>query len=436
MKTLLILLLSVIPLLSAPMYVGNHVGQGSGLSNVVAATIDVADTNTLHRGTTNQWSRYISGHIPRYYGPTISNAGVPLLYNNGYGSIDLQSEFSQNTATFVASNSCGGVNCSILGGEGNGIWQTQAGFDAHGFNTVNSTISAGYYNYIINGSECFIGGGAANYIGPSNPSSPENIDDCYIGYGIGCAIVDAIDACIGYGMVSTNASGGGSGVITGNGSIVNGFGNAMNSGWAIISGYQNKIWQGGSFHVSGAWNYITNSPESFTLSPGYSYIKDAYYSGAIGWNLTNNGTHGKLMIGYGTNSLNIYSNGAVEINRGLTIQGGTSTNKSQMTIEASNPFPLFMTPYTNRNQQATLTLSLTSGGVIGFGDIAVAYLLVDQNHDGTYEETLNRVGTRDSTSAVYLQLIRNLQPNARFMISNHVEELGELTLNNSIIDYR
>lgn len=121
----------------------------------------------------------------------------------------------------------------------------------------------------------------------------------------------------------------------------------------------------------------------------------------------------------------------------LIINNGTQTNRSRVTISAASPFPDLDTPYTNRNQQAFVQFNVSCTTVLGSGDIAYAYLLVDQNSDGTYEENDNYVGVSDLTASTSTyQISRHLQPGARFMLAQTNASFGIVAIVSSRIDYR
>jgi len=121
----------------------------------------------------------------------------------------------------------------------------------------------------------------------------------------------------------------------------------------------------------------------------------------------------------------------------LTVVNGIQTNSSRFTTEEyGGAVYVLNTLYTNRNQVATVDFTVDAIGVLGADDIAFAYLLVDQDHSGTFEETRNRVGMRDIVGTASFQIFRELQPNARFMLSNHIDGLGEITVQGSHISYK
>lgn len=255
-------------------------------------------TNALTRNITNQWSRG-SG---RYYGPVITD-GPALPQNNGWGSIDLQSP--QKSPVGVPSlgsntNSAGGWNCFIGGGEGNVIYQNQEGYDFQGWKTIGSSIGGGNNNTMINADTCGIGMGDSNYLGPSSGSPQNYVDDSFIPFGISCAVFDTIDA-MAMGWACTNTAGGGS--------MVMGWHSSLESGGTMAYGEEVHI-RGQTHAIGGIGKSIllTNALNSFAI--GLNHRITATNAGAIGIGLTNT-TNGDWLFGVGSKALTVKSNGNV-----------------------------------------------------------------------------------------------------------------------------
>lgn len=377
-------------------------------------------TNVLTRSITNQWSRGTG----RYYGAVITDGGLPVPSNNGWGSVDLQpSLFPQDGFALDSSantNSAGGRTGFIGGGQKNLIRQTQEGYDANGWQASSSVIGGGYGNLIIDASEATIGGGYENYIGPQTiGESGAAGDDCVISGGAGNRVY-GIDSGIGSGISNTNNSS--------NAFIGGGSGNYLESGSFIGAGNNNRVISSG-FVVAGEGNIATNSPRGGILGHTENVVRNAADAFVLGNYLTNT-TAGSIMIGLGTNYVSISTNAGV-----FTSGRGVSTNRNFVTTSAGNPFPDLDTAYTNRNQRAYVYFYVSATGVLGSGDTARGYLLVDQDANGTWEEDDAFVGQTDLVGSFTFQISRRLQPGARFMLAQTNAGFGITTLESSSIDY-
>lgn len=404
----------------APVYYGTFRGVADEVSQI--------STNALTKGTTN-----FSFGSGRYYGPIITDGGIPLTQNNGWGSVDLQVPIFPEVAGAYSgtanTNSAGGIACYIGGGFGNLMMQTQEGYDAQGWKMVGSGIGFGAFNTLVNVDTGGIGIGDHNYIGPS-PDNPQNyVDDSFIPFGISCAIFDAIDAGA-MGWACTNSAGGGSWVI--------GWHCWLDGGGTWAAG--ENVWNRGTSHgIIGLGKNIlmTNAANAFVFGQNIK-IDNAFNAGAVGLNITNTGNHGDYQFGVGTNAITVRSNGQLVVSGPLFIGGGVSTNRSRATIVSVNPFPDIDTPYTNRNQLAELNFTIGCATILGSGDIAFGYLLVDQDADGVYEENDNSVGWGDQAMVLSgrFNISRTLQPNARFMLAQTNAGFGIVEIVASRISYK
>ena len=316
-------------------------------------------------------------------------------YLPGHGSIDFQSPndgVTTNRMAYVES-----LYSSILGGIGNRI--TNAVLDFPGSNSV---INGGYLNIIENGASCIIGNGEQNYIGAVDTSSPEGeSQSSFIGGGKNNAILDGHESAIVGGNNNTNNSS--------EGFIGAGLRNIMESTQGFIgAGNRNKTYSSeGAFIGAGAHNFITNSFYASIL--GVSNIVTFSNSVTLGVNLTN--ANYTLMAGVGTNFFSVSPNG------GVTMRGsGGDTNLLRFTSATlSRSVDTF---YTNIDRRAFIQIRISTTSVGIGGEIADVRLEIDQDGNGSWEETENRFVEADPGAALATQVVLSdyLQPNARYRV--------------------
>lgn len=399
--------LNVLPTygLTASKLVGAHYGNGTGLTNLTAAI--AADTvvsngivtglaagsydiNTVIYGTNILFGRD-SALLSR--GKHLPSRAYDYL--PGHGSIDFQSPndgVTTNRMAYVES-----LYSSILGGIGNRI--TNALVDFPGSNSV---ITGGYLNIIENGASCIIGNGENNYIGAIDTStSGGESQSSFIGGGKSNTIFDGHESVIVGGNNNTNNSS--------EGFIGAGLRNIMESTQGFIgAGHRNKTYfSEGSFIGAGAYNFITNSLCASIL--GVSNIVTFSNSVTLGVNLTN--ANYTLMAGVGTNFF------AVSPNGGVTMRGsGGDTNLLRFTSttlsRASDTF------YTNIERRAFIQIRVRNDALGIAADVTDIRLEIDQDHNGSWEETENRFVETDPGAVVNTEIVLSdyLQPNARYRV--------------------
>jgi len=403
-------------------------GGGSGdvtEAGLAAGSYDLG-TNVLTRSITNQWSRGTG----RYYGAVITDGGLPLTQNNGWGSVDLQvATFPEVAGAYSGTantNSAGGLANFIGGGWGNLIYQNQEGYDAGGFHAVGSSIGGGTFNTMINADTCAIGWGDNNYIGHSAGNPQNYVDDSFIPFGITCAILDSIDA-MAMGWASTNSGSGGS--------MAMGWHCWLDGGGKLALG--DYVWIRGSSHATvgiGKSVLLTNALQAIVVGEDIK-IADAASAGAFGIGLTNS-THGDYQFGVGTNCLTVSSNGNVRVSGSGRYTGSAAGLTNFSTLVSSSASQTFDTStiYTNTT---TKTLFVQSSwqmsGSVGVGDDASVSIQIDQDHNGSFEEAENTVGVVGAAFAATYSITDLVKPNARYKFVEAVAGFGTVTFQSARI---
>jgi hypothetical protein len=192
----------------------------------------------------------------------------------------------------------------------------------------------------------------------------------------------------------------------------------------ILAGSENKVFYNHAFIGAGATNeiYLTSGTESYgAILAGHGNTVGGVGEMAIGSRIQTTNNYA-VNLGYYTNAAIVNSNGVVSM-AAIRVRGGTSTNAALFTRSGLSAWTLD-TPYTNNSRRAFVEGTFNAVNILGIGDIAYVYLLVDQDHSGGYEETDKRFGAQDGTITISGTLGTWLQPNARFMFAQTNAELG------------
>ena len=370
-------------------------GIGTNLSTLATQAGLAAgsyDINTVYYSTNNFF-----GNDSELLSRGLYIRAAAWEYIPGLGSVDLQSPINASTT-----NRLSGLDSqysTIAGGQGNSLSNSLLD---QSFNY--NFIAGGLNNKMINGDASSILGGVGNYLGPlSDFGAGGEVQSSVIAGGHDNAIFDGHEAFIGCGVGNTNHAAQGF-IGAGNRNLIDFSGNSP----FIGAGNDNTITNSAlAFIGAGAYNRITSSLGASIL--GTSNIVTFSNSVTLGVNLTN--ANYTLMTGVGTNFF------AVSPNGGVTMRGsGGDTNLLRFTSTTLSR--VIDTFYTNIERRAFIQIRINVDSVGVGGDIVDIRLEIDQDGNGSWEETENRFVEADPGVALATQVVLSdyLQPNARYRV--------------------